>query len=401
MMAPLRSGPTLAPDAFEKIRREMILREQKWGPQVGDVCVLAPFPLLLEAGEWGWLARSAEALAREAACAEAAIACSPEIQRTLGVPRALRRVLAGGRPTPAAGRILRFDFHWTRDGWRISEVNSDVPGGYAEAGTFATRLAEHFPGWTAAGLPGERWAQAIARAAHPGPIALLAAPGYMEDAEVVFHLAAKLRSLGRASILVQPEQVDWRAGRGFHRGTAIGAFLRFYQGEWLAARAENRPLFTDGWTPVSNPGVAALLESKRFALAWDALPPLPTWRALLPECRDPREVAWRRSDEWVLKAAYSNTGDGVLIPGVSSEGARRSAAWDVALHPRAWVAQRRFEARPIETPVGPAYPCLGVYTVDGIAAGVYGRLAARPLVAYDARDVAVLVESAGERRRTA
>jgi hypothetical protein len=36
-------------------------------------------------------------------------------------------------PTPAAARVLRFDFHWTDQGWKISEVNSDVPGGYCEA----------------------------------------------------------------------------------------------------------------------------------------------------------------------------------------------------------------------------------------------------------------------------
>jgi hypothetical protein len=36
------------------------------------------------------------------------------------------------------------------------------------------------------------------------------------------------------------------------------------------------------------------------------------------------------------------------------------------------------------------YPCLGVYTIDGRAAGIYGRLSARPLVDYAAVDVAVL-----------
>jgi hypothetical protein len=55
------------------------------------------------------------------------------------------------------------------------------------------------------------------------------------------------------------------------------------------------------------------------------------------------------------------------------------------------VAQRRFAALPVETPAGPMFPCLGVYTVDGQAAGIYGRLAAKPLIDYAAVDVAILV----------
>jgi hypothetical protein len=38
------------------------------------------------------------------------------------------------------------------------------------------------------------------------------------------------------------------------------------------------------------------------------------------------------------------------------------------------------------------YPCIGVYTIDGIAAGIYARIAARPVVDYRAIDVACLVE---------
>ena len=36
---------------------------------------------------------------------------------------------------------MRFDFHFTRDGWRISEVNSDVPGGLNESSGFERLMA--------------------------------------------------------------------------------------------------------------------------------------------------------------------------------------------------------------------------------------------------------------------
>jgi hypothetical protein len=42
--------------------------------------------------------------------------------------------------------------------------------------------------------------------------------------------------------------------------------------------------------------------------------------------------------------------------------------------------------------MGARHCCLGVYTIDGRAAGIYGRMAPRPLIDDRAEDVAVLVE---------
>src|SRR5947207_3391973 len=39
--------------------------------------------------------------------------------------------------------LLGFDFHYTTQGWRISEANSDVPGGFSEASYFTGMMAEH------------------------------------------------------------------------------------------------------------------------------------------------------------------------------------------------------------------------------------------------------------------
>ena len=63
------------------------------------------------------------------------------------------------------------------------------------------------------------------------------------------------------------------------------------------------------------------------------------------------------------------------------------AAW---LHPGRWVAQRRFEAVPMRVGAAKFYPCIGVYTIDGRAAGAYGRVASRPLIDWRAQDTAVL-----------
>ena len=71
---------------------------------------------------------------------------------------------------------------------------------------------------------------------------------------------------------------------------------------------------------------------------------------------------------WVLKPALGRVGDGVGIRGVTpdKEWGRiaRAARW----FPRWWIAQRRFEASPLDTGTELTYPCIGVYTIDGCAA---------------------------------
>jgi len=75
----------------------------------------------------------------------------------------------------------------------------------------------------------------------------------------------------------------------------------------------------------------------------------------------------------------------------------KSADWlrtrlAVQLLPGNWVAQRRFESVPVSTLVGPRHVCLGVYTVNGRAAGAYARLSEKPLIDFAAVDVALLLE---------
>ncbi|MDQ3036462.1 MAG: hypothetical protein M3Y87_28950, partial [Myxococcota bacterium] len=128
-------------------------------------------------------------------------------------------------------------------------------------------------------------------------------------------------------------------------------------------------------------------------LAWDRVGlAMPAWRALLPETRDPRDRAVDvRSGEWVLKPTFGRVGEDVGLPGVTPPAAWREIVRAAESRPRAWAAQRAFETRAIQTPLGAMYPCLGVFVVDGRAAGVYGRLARTPLVDGAASEAAVLV----------
>jgi ornithine cyclodeaminase/alanine dehydrogenase-like protein (mu-crystallin family) len=119
---------------------------------------------------------------------------------------------------------------------------------------------------------------------------------------------------------------------------------------------------------------------------------LPTWRALLPETRDPRDAPWPCDDEWLLKAAICNTGEAICIREAMPASEWLWTKLAVQLKPRNWVAQRRFESVPVSTPVGFRHACVGIYTVNGRAAGAYGRLSVNPLIDYKANDVALLID---------
>lgn len=392
---------------FEPLRRAAMLRHCKWDPQVGDHETLAPFPLVISRTVATQLASWAEALATEALAAERELLGRPDLWDVLAVPRAMKAVLRDGLSrgfTPAAARAMRFDFHPTPEGWRISEVNADVPGGFSESTEFTRLMAERHPGLAPTGAPGPAWADAIARRVGEGATgALVYAPGFTEDLQVVSYLATLLRARGCRAGLAQLPQLSWREGRAHlsadgYRGP-LDFVVRFFQAEWLPRQPRGvawEPFVAGAETPIANPGVAVLLESKRFPLVWDRLEtPLPTWRALLPETRAMPFDAGATDGSWVLKSAYSNNGDDVLNRELTPPAEWRKATRWLALSRGSWLAQRRFESLPLETPWGPMHACLGMYVIEGRAAGTYGRLSRRAIVDYRAVDVAVLVGDDG------
>jgi glutathionylspermidine synthase len=116
------------------------------------------------------------------------------------------------------------------------------------------------------------------------------------------------------------------------------------------------------------------------------------WRSVLPETRDPRNAPWRRNEEWLIKPAFGRVGEGVAWRGGVSATAWHRTAWKALLAPRQFVAQRRFASRPLAGSNGDQHLCVGVFTVDGKAAGFYGRASRQAVIGKHAQDIAVLVQ---------
>lgn len=389
--------------AFENLRRRAMFQCFKWDLQMEDVCTLSRVPIVLQPDAWVEMSRMAEELAQETLAAENELARRPDLHERLGLPRQVVKQLKSVAD-PALSqrdvRVIRFDFHYTSLGWRISEANTDVPGGFNEAARLTDFVRAYYRGLNSVGDPAKTVADAIqARNDSQEPVALVHATAFTDDRQVMLYLAAELQSIGLKAQLISPDQLLWKNGyatvcAAWYKGPA-GFIFRFFPAEWLPnlpCRCGWQNFFHGARTPLSNPATALLTQTKRFPLVWDDLQtPLPAWRRLMPETRDPRQTDWPHQEDWVLKPALGRVGDMIGLRGITDKLKWEQICRSVRKTPQWWAAQRRFLAVPMEANDGPLYPCIGVYTVNGRVAGAYGRLARVPLIDQFAQDAAVLV----------
>lgn len=386
---------------FSDYRYKVIFGAYKWDPQVEDHGTVSSQVVLLCKDMAGQLAAWAEELAAETVRMEEALLRNLNLAKELGLPgrvyRALRR-LSGYDPDRHV-RLMRFDFHPTTDGWAISEVNSDVPGGLAEASVLPEIAGQYFSGCEPGFHVGERLLEAFrSRRKADDPIAFVHATSYSDDRQVMQFLGDYFANRGIASFYAAPDHLKWSGGNAVSvlegQKGAVGGIVRFFPLEWLPNLPHGADWqgYYDSSTPSCNHPAAILTQSKRLPIIWDRLGvDIPAWRQLLPETKDPREVS-KDDTDWILKPALGRVGEGISIREVMAEKERRMIEKAARRYPKDWVAQRRFESRPLYTPEGEAYHlCMGVFTVDGKCAGFYGRISPFPRIDARAKDIPVLV----------
>jgi glutathionylspermidine synthase len=402
MQQPWSCGPQLSHEQYAEVIETAAFDYYKWHLQVEDDEVLCRFPLLITTESWAEVSRLSIALAAEALQAENELLERRDLHRELGLPPGLRRCLGRigkSKPTPGPVRVMRFDFHWTTEGWKISEGNTDVAGGFIEASGLTQIFCTHYRDWQPTGDPAGVLSGAIRRVLAPkAVVGLMHLTVYSEDHQIMLYLASRITGNEIFCCHVGPEQIRWTHGRAMADTAAysgpVHLVVRFFPAEWLPKLSRGT-----GWegyahggiTGVCNPAYAVLIQSKRFPLVWDKMhTSLPTWRALLPETRSPRDVEPGMEDQWVYKPALGYEGRDVAIEGVTDPQnfarIHRAALSD----PGSWVAQRRFVPIPLNTPRGTLFPCLGVYIIDGRVAGAYGRAGVRPIIDDRSREIVVL-----------
>ena len=375
---------------YSDYRYEIIFNAYKWDPQVGDSNTIAKHALLMDAGTAEQLERWAEQLSAETMAMEEALLHRPDLSKNLGLPKKIFKALHGRTTYDRSKnvRLMRFDFHPTDDGWALSEVNSDVPGGLAEASLFPVIAAKYFDGFKPRGHAAPAMLNAFKTKMKPGgTIALVHATSYSDDRQVMQFLGDYFEKAGYNALYAAPDNIKW------DKGAAVGidGIIRFYPLEWFINLSKKSDWlgYFDCKTPSCNHPVAAFTQSKRLPLIWDKLGlDIPAWKSLLPETTAPKQA-----DGWILKPALGRVGEDISIKGTMPEKKLLLIEKDAKKHPEHWVAQKMFKSRPLITEDGESYHlCIGVLTVDGKSAGFYGRINTYPRVDKNAREVPVLVK---------
>ena len=120
-----------------------------------------------------------------------------------------------------------------------------------------------------------------------------------------------------------------------------------------------------------------------------------TWRKLLPETLEVKDA--KGKEGYIYKPACGRVGEKISIKEACKVEEYRKILADVKRHPKKYLAQKRFNSKPLDGENGEkVHVCLGSYTVDGKHAGYYARISNSPRIDSNAADIPVLIEESGE-----
>lgn len=392
-------------EQYDEYRLDVIFEGYKWDPQFLDSNTIARHVLLITQQEHAELEKLTEKLDEETTRCEEVLNGNLRLAKPLALPRCIYKELKQMKNYRAKThiRLMRYDFHPTQEGkWAISEVNSDVPGGFAEASLMpqiAGRLLKGQNCWHK--NFGDIMAKAIAKKVKPGgKIMFVHCTSYSDDRQVMQFLGDKVKGMGFYPIYAAADHLRFKNNRAIsildgNRG-GIDAIFRFTPLEWLI---HIKPKYWQGYfdttTPSCNHPIAIFAQTKRFPLVWDALEKcgvqLPTWRLLLPHTLEVKDAI--NQSGYIYKPAHGRVGEGVAIQEACSADEYRAILGDVKKHPKKYLAQKQFSSKPLFSEANvPFHVCLGVYSVEGKAAGYYARISKTPRIDSNAADIPVLIE---------
>ncbi len=394
-------------DKYDDYQLDVIFKGYKWDPQFQDNNTIARHVLLITEEEHAELAQLTEKLAEETIQCEEMLNRNRKLAKPLALPKQIGKELASMKNYEAGKhiRLMRYDFHPTAEGgWALSEVNSDVPGGFAEASLMPQLAIEALQKETLWYQNfGDVLAGAIARKTKPGgKIMLIHCTSYSDDRQVMQFLGGKLKGLGFWPIYAAADHLRFEDNEAIsildgNRGK-VDAIVRFTPLEWLVQmKPKHWQGYFDTTTPSCNHPIAIFAQTKRFPLVWGALEQrgvsLETWRRLLPETHEVK--AAKGEEGFIYKPACGRVGEGISIKEACRDGEYKEILKDVKRHPKEYLAQKRFNSRPLRSKEGGLFHvCLGAYSVDGKAAGYYARISRTPRIDSGAADIPVLIGEA-------
>ncbi len=395
-------------DMYNEYKLDVMLDCYKWDPQFCDNNTVAKYALVLSEKEHEELKLLTEKLIKETTEAENFLNKNLKYTKALEIPNKFRsdiKSMKNYNPDKHV-RLMRFDFHPTLENkWAVSEVNSDVPGGFAEATLMNRKALEYLSNENYYAISfGNFLADAIKKkVCQGGKIMLVHCTSYSDDRQVMQFLGDKLSGMGYEVIYAAADQLKFENGKAIsilnNCEGEVDGIIRFSPLEWVAdMKTKNWHGYFNTETVSCNHPIAIFAQTKRFPFVWDLLESkgidLSTWRKLLPETLEVNDK--KVDDKFIYKPVYGRVGENISIKEACKDDEYKKILKDVKRHPKKYLAQKKFNSRPLTNEEGEEFHvCIGSYGVENSHAGYYARISRSPRIDSYAADIPVLIEKEG------
>lgn len=392
-------------DKYYDYRLQAMFDCYKWDPQFYDSNTLAKYVLVLTKEENDEVIRLTESLDKETRLAEEYINKNVKIAKKLALPKKILEQMHNMQNYNMIQniRFMRYDFHPSVDEkWVVTEVNSDVPGGFAESSLLPdlARKTVDMPELYYNSF-GERMVDAINDKLHKnGTIMMIHCTCFSDDRQVMQYMGDRLSKEGYKIIYGAADHIIFKEKRAYcildNNEEEINLIFRFTPLEWLI---QMKPHRWDGYfytvTKSCNHPISIYAQSKRFPFVWNDLEKagigMVTWKELLPETIEVKDLGSRKG--FIYKPVYGRVGEKISIKEACKGDEYEKILQDVKRHPKQYLAQKKFTSKPLIGDDGIEYHiCLGSYTIEGKHTGYYARMSRYPRIDSYAADIPVLVE---------
>jgi len=377
----------------------------KWDPQFCDSNTLAKYALILTQKENEEVINLTKSLDKETRLAEEYLNKNVKVAKKLALPKKILKQIHNMQTYDKTQnvRIMRYDFHPTIDGsWVVTEVNSDVPGGFAESSLLpdlARRIIDT-PDLKYTSF-GEKMVEAINnKLKKKGTIMMVHCTCFSDDRQVIQYLGDRLEKEGYTVIYGAVDHINFKEKNAYcildNNQKNIDLIFRFTPLEWLI---QIKPRRWDGYfdtiTKSCNHPIAIYAQSKRFPFVWNDLEKanisMETWKKLLPETIEVKDLGSKNG--FIYKPVYGRVGERISIKEACKGDEYKKILQDVKKHPKQYLAQKRFESIPLKgEDLNEYHVCLGSYIIEGEHAGYYARISSYPRIDSYAADIPVLIE---------
>ncbi len=377
----------------------------KWDPQFYDSNTLANYVLVLSKQENEEVIHLTESLDQETRRAEEYLNQHAKIAKKLSLPHHICQQIKHMKHYDKTQniRLMRYDFHPSvEEKWVVTEVNSDVPGGFAESSLLPQLAKEiiQMPELTYTSF-GDKMVEEITKKLQPpATIMMVHCTCFSDDRQVMQYMGNKLSLNGYKVIYGAADHIRFQNQKAYsileNNQERVDLIFRFTPLEWLI---QMKPRKWDGYFDTStmscNHPISIYAQSKRFPFVWEDLEnaqiSMKTWKMLLPETKEATKGILEEG--YLFKPVYGRVGEKITIKEACKGDEYQKIMKDVKHHPKAYIMQKKFISKPLKAEDGKEYHiCLGSYTIEGKHAGYYARMSPYPRIDSYASDIPVLVE---------